>query len=100
MSKHQGLPANQHRAVLRFVNRQRAEYGLEPVDAISRGRRRDFFGCPIRNSVGGDVVDALCSLTHLKVRIKGKLKKRPLPPSIVRFIEQFDAGKFPELEIK
>jgi hypothetical protein len=96
----QGVPFRQYKAVLRFCNDQRRQYGLEPVKYLSRGQRRQFEDCPVRNTIGGDLVRGLVSLTYCKAIIDGKLVKRPLPPAILRFIEQFDAGAFPELEAK
>lgn len=96
----QGVPFRQYKDVLRFCNQQRKQYGLEPRRDLARGKRRQFEDCPVRNTIGGDLVRGLVSLTYCKAIIDGKLIKRPLPPAILRFIEQFDEGAFPELEAK
>lgn len=76
------------------------------ADAGARGRRRAPASCPLARYFKGLLVDypnARVSVTPEKVTVDGGagsgLRTVRLPQTLRRFVEEFDQGKFPELEV-
>ena len=98
----------QRDAALKFANQVRAAMGKRPVKRLQKGRPSKAHSCAIartidRNgyvAVSGDGLGAECFISHrrspgaeaLVVKTKSKL--------VGQFIERFDKGYAPDLEVR
>lgn len=89
--------------VLAYVNRQRAKLKLKPLKRLPKGFPGICRACPIANalSVGGYAADV--DAGHLEVWPEEKPDvtslSTDLPKYVSRFVEDFDEGKYPHLEV-
>lgn len=88
--------------VVKWVNSVRADLGRPAISRLKPGAVGGFTSCPLAESIGADVgvsrngVMRLSKMTHEKEPKTYRI--RALPPFILRFISEFDRGRFPELE--
>jgi hypothetical protein len=81
--------------VLAAVNDLRATRGMEPLNALPKGKRHHARSCPVANALGGDVaVWPTGDDDGSKWHIVGEASHRPLPPVLAQFAERFDAGYY------
>lgn len=80
--------------VLAWCNEKRAEKGMEALDQLPKGARRDGESCPCGLAtglfVGGGVYAESKEKFYADVRIR-------TPDVITDFVREFDNGVFPDL---
>jgi hypothetical protein len=87
------------RRVLKWINEYGSRQGWKPLKSIPKGIRRSSYDCPIARATyllvdGTHLVDPSCSSTY-----NGSIVC-DLPDFVRKFIDDFDEGKYPELEVK
>ena len=90
------------KSALAWVNNIRAgRYGLEPEDTFPPGRRSDGKECPVARALAPCKGKAIvCHLNVILYSPEERYKDDEfitVPEYVGRFIEQFDAGLFPDL---
>lgn len=78
--------------VLQWCNRVRRKFGKKPVARIRCGDVGEIYSCPLANTIGNCAV-----ADELWVETKEGEEMLYYPRYIERFIEDFDAGEYPEL---
>lgn len=73
-------------SVLEWVNQQRAEKGLRPIESLPKGLPGHPYYCPIAIAMDGDV--------SIRSAYGGTVE---LPESVQTFVKEYDEGAYPEL---
>lgn len=81
---------------LAFANRVRRILGKKPVSVLKRGRPNMEDRCPLANTIGGVTVDG----NQVEYRSNDLTIRVECPDTIARFVDDFDCGEYPELEVK
>ncbi|MCW2958135.1 MAG: hypothetical protein JWP18_938 [Solirubrobacterales bacterium] len=80
-------------AALAWVNEVRRTAGWAALDALPPGVPCEPCDCPIGRAVGGGVEH------DGRVLLWATGERLELPPRVLAFLEAFDVGAFPELEV-
>lgn len=91
-------------AVLAWVNKTRAERGVEPILRLPKGIRRDPGRCPLALALGAYSVGPAESREGVayweSYEDLEEMEETPLAPYANVFALAFDDGKYPELEVR
>jgi hypothetical protein len=89
------MTVRQHKRVLAYVNRLRAELGESPLDALPRGVCGKAEICPIANALPKP---ASVDVSGIYVYENDVWECVAEPPAyVVDWIRSFDDGRYPEL---
>ena len=85
---------NLKRGALRAINVIRAKHGVRPLGALPNGQRSNTEQCPVLRALRD------CGITEISLRLYYRDGTSELLPDILDdFVQAFDRGQFPELEI-
>jgi hypothetical protein len=82
--------------VLGWVNRVRKAQGMSPIARLPKGRVMDMCDCPVARALGGAETVLLVS----EFPSNFPIHRVEHPKYVQSFIQAFDAGRYPELEVQ
>lgn len=81
-----------------FINKIREELGMEPIHELPKGKRKSPYSCPVAQGLKNSH-KVIVNSVYVHLGMGDSKIQYILPTHVGRFVERFDEGKYPELEL-